>query len=49
MRALVKPLLDGALRSNRSGWRDVLTEESLLGRYLDEISGKPATNGDKGQ
>jgi dTMP kinase len=49
MRALVKPHLEGALRSNRSGWRDVLTEESLLGRYLDEISGKPASNGDKGQ
>ncbi len=47
MRALVKPYLDGALKISPRAWRDVLTEESLLGRYLEEIgANKPAENGD---
>jgi len=47
MRALVRPLLDGALKLSPRAWRDVLSEESLLGRYLDEIGAKPGENGDK--
>ncbi len=47
MRALVKPYLDGALKTSRSGWRDVLSEDSLLGRYLEESAPKPAENGDR--
>ncbi len=49
MRALVKPYVEGALKVSTRAWRDVLTEESLLGRYLQEIgANKPAENGDKG-
>ncbi len=48
MRALVKPYLEGALKISPRAWRDVLSEESLLGRYLSEIgASKPAENGDK--
>jgi dTMP kinase len=47
MRALVRPVLDGALKLSPRAWRDVLSEESLLGRYLDEIGAKPGENGDK--
>ncbi len=47
MRALVKPYLDGALKTSPRGWRDVLAEESLLGRYLEEIGAHHAgENGD---
>ncbi len=49
MRALVKPYLEGALRTSQAGWRDVLTEESLLGRYLAEIGARSGENGDKTQ
>jgi dTMP kinase len=48
VRALVKPHLEGALKVSPRGWRDVLSEESLLGRYLDGIGGsKPETDGEK--
>jgi hypothetical protein len=45
VRALVKPHLEGALKMSSRGWRDVLSEESLLGRYLDGI-GANKTDGD---
>ncbi len=48
MRALVKPYLEGALKTSRSGVHDVLTEESLLGRYLEEMGARSSENGDKG-
>ncbi len=47
MRAIVKPYLEGALKTSQAGWRDVLSEESLLGRYLEEIGSKTSENGDK--
>lgn len=48
VRALVKPLLEGALKISPRAWRDVLSEESLLGRYLGEIgANKSEGNGDK--
>ncbi len=51
VRALVKPHLEGALKVSPRAWRDVLSEESLLGRYLESIgAGKPpAADGDKSQ
>lgn len=48
LRALVKPHLDGALRIHARGWRDVLSEESLLGRYLEGPgTSKSDSDGDK--
>src|SRR5512135_1661672 len=38
MRALVRPYLEGALKTSPRGLRDALSEESLLGRYVGEIS-----------
>jgi dTMP kinase len=46
VRELVQPHLEGALKVNLRAWRDVLTKESLLGRYLEEI-GANGGNGDK--
>ena len=37
VRELVTPLLEGALKVNLRAWREALTKESLLGRYLEEI------------
>ncbi len=48
MRALVKPYLEGALRTSAAGVHEVLSEESLLGRYLEEAGAKSSENGDKG-
>ncbi len=48
MRALVKPYLEGALKTSRTGVHDVLTEEALLGRYLEEMGARSGENGDKG-
>ncbi len=48
MRALVKPYLEGALKTSQAGWRDVLADESLVGRYIQEIGANPSENGDKG-
>lgn len=45
VRELVTPHLEGALKVNMRPWRDVLTKESLLGRYLEEIG----ANGDNGE
>lgn len=48
LRALVKPHLDGALKTRPRAWQDVATEESLVGRYLEGDSGtKPDGDGDK--
>jgi dTMP kinase len=37
VRELIAPLLSGALRVEPSAWREVLAEESVYGRYLDEV------------
>jgi len=37
IREIIKPHLSSALRVERTGWSDVLSAESLQGRYLDEI------------
>jgi dTMP kinase len=37
VREIVVPHLKGALKAERSAWRDVLTKEQLYGRYLTEI------------
>lgn len=37
VREIIAPHLSGALRAERSGWREVLAAESLYGRYLDEV------------
>ncbi len=37
VRALVAPHLEGALKVDLRAWRDVLSKESLLGRYLAEV------------
>lgn len=47
MRALVKPYLEGALKTSQRGWRDLLSEESLLGRYLEEVGVHRAEDGEK--
>lgn len=50
VRALVKPYLEGALKTSPRGWGDVLSEESLLGRYLEGIRANKADgDGDKNQ
>lgn len=46
MRALVKPYLEGALKTSARGVADLLTEESLLGRYLEQIN-TDKSNGDQ--
>ncbi len=45
VRELVKPYLDGALKVDLRAWRTVLTKQSLLGHYLEEI-GANADSGD---
>jgi dTMP kinase len=37
VREIITPLLVGALRVEPSAWREVLAEESVYGRYLDEV------------
>jgi hypothetical protein len=37
VREIVAPHLQGALKAERSAWRDVLAREQLYGRYLTEI------------
>lgn len=37
VREIVAPHLKGALRAERSAWREVLTKEQLYGRYLTDI------------
>ena len=37
VRKIVAPHLKGALKAERSAWRDVLAKEQLYGRYLTEI------------
>jgi dTMP kinase len=37
VREIVAPHLKGALKAERSAWRDVLTKEGLYGRYLQDI------------
>jgi dTMP kinase len=37
VRKVVEPHVGQALRAEPPGWRDVLSEESLQGRYLDEL------------
>ena len=37
IREIVEPHLTGVLKAERSGWRDVLTQEGLYGRYLHDI------------
>jgi dTMP kinase len=37
VREIVAPHLKGALKAERSAWRDVLAKEQLYGRYLREI------------
>jgi dTMP kinase len=37
IREIVEPHLTGVLKAERSGWRDVLTQEQLYGRYLRDI------------
>lgn len=37
VREIVAPHLKGALKSERSAWREVLTKEKLYGRYLTDI------------
>lgn len=46
MRTMVKPLLEGALKASAGSVADVLQEEALLGRYLDQFNAAhPGTNG----
>jgi dTMP kinase len=37
VREIISPLLTGALRVEPSAWREVLAEENVYGRYLDEV------------
>ncbi len=37
VREIVKPHLQGALRTEPSAWRSALAEDSLYGRYIDEV------------
>ena len=37
VRQIIQPHLEGVLRIERSGWREVLANEALYGRYLDEF------------
>jgi len=37
VREIVVPHLKGALKAERSAWRDVLAKEQLYGRYLADI------------
>ena len=37
VRQLITPHLEGVMRSEPTGWRDVLSAEELYGRYLDEL------------
>ena len=37
IREIVEPHLTGVLKAERSGWREVLTQEGLYGRYLHDI------------
>ena len=37
VRKIVSPHLQGALKAERSAWRDVLAKEQLYGRYLTDI------------
>jgi dTMP kinase len=37
VRAIITPLLAGALRAEPSAWREVLAAESVYGRYLGEV------------
>lgn len=46
VRELVTPLLEGTLKVNLRAWREALTKESLLGRYLQEF-GEIEGNGDR--
>lgn len=45
VRALVAPHLEGARKVDLRAWRDVLSKESMLGRYLDELD-PAASNGE---
>lgn len=38
MRAIVRPYLEGALKAGSGGIADVLQEEALIGRYLEQVS-----------
>ena len=37
VRKIVSPHLQGALKAERSAWRDALAKEQLYGRYLTDI------------
>jgi hypothetical protein len=37
VREIIEPQLSGALRTEPSAWREVLAEESVYGRYLDDV------------
>jgi dTMP kinase len=37
VRQTIAPLLSGALKAEPSAWREVLAEESVYGRYLEEV------------
>jgi dTMP kinase len=39
VRRIIKPHLEGALRTEPNPWRKVLSEEGLSGRYMDGLSG----------
>ncbi len=43
VRELVTPLLEGSLKVSLRAWREALTKESLLGRYLEEIGANGGT------
>jgi dTMP kinase len=43
VREIIAPLLTGALRVEPSAWREVLAEESVYGRYLDEARPERST------
>ena len=43
VREVVTPLLEGALKVNLRAWREALTSESLLGRYLEEFGANGGT------
>jgi len=43
VREIIAPLLKGALRVEPSAWREVLAEESVYGRYLDEVRPERST------
>ena len=46
VRALIKPKLEGALRAEKSPWREVLAEEGLSGRYLSMMGGQSPNGGE---